>query len=86
MILRSLYPKTNHFHAIPSRSQPVSLENLGIRRYPPFVALSATELGCPRHEAPSDDSVGRGLLQPSRLTRTMIPNPKNEVNQNPSCY
>jgi len=30
-----------------------------------LVAFSATEWGCPRHEAPSDDPVGRGLL--SRL-------------------
>jgi len=50
----------------PAVSQPAFHDKTLIRRYAALVALSVTEWGCPRHEGPSDDSVGRGLL--SRLS------------------
>src|SRR5438445_4895646 len=62
MILRSLCPKTSQLQAIPSRFA-AGLPRKS--RNPPVPALCRAfcdGMDCPRHEAPSDDPVGRGLL------------------------
>ena len=87
MILRSLCPKANQLHAIPSRfAASLPQKKPGNPPGAPPLSRFLRRSGVVPDTKPLRTIPSEGASSAVSAHTTMIPNPKSEVNQNPSCY